>query len=403
MEDPHLQKLLVLGAGIFQVPIIQRARDLGLYVITADYLPLNIGHKFSNQSINISTTDTESLVSAARDLQIAGVVTLGSDIANRAVAAIAQALYLTGPAPGVVEKTSNKSEFRKFQQRKGLRHPSFERFSEVRDALSYLRQLKGDAVVKPVDSSGSRGIAVVPENNKSESEVVCLRALEFSRCGEICVEEFMLGRDLSGDGMMADGKLKYLCLTKKQKRQMNPTGHILPHDLPDAVVRDVCLEVERTCSELGYMTGPLDFDAILTDRGPTIIELSPRLGGNGIPQLIGRATGFDLLEATIRCAVGQTIDFPSCGPIPTVIQPCASLVFGSERSGTIRNLKSSALVQQSMPAIFDIRYRNAVGDRVDGFIDGSAAIGYVLFDLDSAADYVSVADNILQQMELIVA
>lgn len=56
-----------------------------------------------------------------------------------------------------------------------------------------------------------------------------------------------------------------------------------------------------------------------------------------------------------------------------------------------------------MPAIFDIRYRNAVGDRVDGFIDGSAAIGYVLFDLDSAADYVSVADNILQQMELIVA
>lgn len=77
------KKLMILGAGVSQLDAIRKAVELGFYVITVDYLPDNIGHKFSHQFVNCSTVDKEGILKIARDLSIDGIVTFASDVATK--------------------------------------------------------------------------------------------------------------------------------------------------------------------------------------------------------------------------------------------------------------------------------------------------------------------------------
>ena len=100
-------RLLVLGAGVFQLSIIRKAHELGAYVITADNVPSNPGHRIANQSINCSTTETQTLIGQAIDLGIDGVVTAASDVAVPTVAAVRTAVGLPAQlSPAVAYRMS---------------------------------------------------------------------------------------------------------------------------------------------------------------------------------------------------------------------------------------------------------------------------------------------------------
>jgi biotin carboxylase len=210
------------------------------------------------------------------------------------------------------------------------------------------------------------------------------------------VEEFVSGEDVSGDGFLENGRL-HAVITCKFKVGLAPRGHQLPTHLSADAQARVLAEVERVCAAIGYKDGPLDFDVRVSERMATVIEMSPRLGGNSIPALIAFATDFDLVDCTIAYALGERLSVPAELP---VLRPCASLVLGSDSDGIVTSVATGAEIEAAVPEVFDCAIHVAAGDRVAHFVHSANGIGYALFHCGEPALYESLANRIERALAL---
>ncbi len=204
-----IARLLVLGGSRFQMPLIRRAKARGLYVVTCDYLPHNPGHALADEYHNVSTTDAEGVLALARRIGIDAVASMSSDPAMPAVAYVAQAMGLPGPTLNAVRTLTDKHAFRRLMVDLALPTPRHFEVDVARagDAFDVVAVLPADVsrfVVKPVDSSGSRGISIVGRNRRDITLAVS-RALAHSRSKRAIVEEQIEGEQLHGDGYLLGG------------------------------------------------------------------------------------------------------------------------------------------------------------------------------------------------------
>ena len=70
---------MLLGGLRYLLPAIRAAHEQGYYVITADYLPNNIAHKYSDEYVNVSIVDKEAVLKVAREKQIDGIMSFACD------------------------------------------------------------------------------------------------------------------------------------------------------------------------------------------------------------------------------------------------------------------------------------------------------------------------------------
>ena len=394
------KRLMFLGAGPSQMPGIRTAVKLGLHVITVDYLPENPGHRLSHEYVNCSTVDQDAVVRAAAKARVDGVMTFASDVATGAVAATAQALQLPGGNLEAAKTMSNKASFRRFQEQNGLRHPRFVVAADAAAMQDGIRKLQPPFVFKPVDTSGSRGVSVVSDPSSATVQAAFAKARSFSRSETVCVEEFVAGIEVGGDGFMSAGRLH--CMpTHKHKQGLIPAGHSLPANISGEDIGQVRAELEATCQALGYTHGPLNFDVVVAPAGMTVLEMSPRLGGNGIPAVIARATGTDLTEAAVRFAVGEFPEFPAEF---RVRRACGSLVLGSDRGGILRGFTAPTELTEEVPQVFEAVVFPQPGAAVKPFRHSGNSFGYVLFDCpESAGGYETLAARVRQAIRLDIA
>jgi biotin carboxylase len=238
-------------------------------------------------------------------------------------------------------------------------------------------------IFKPVDTSGSRGVIQVDSDEGGVWRDAFDYAKSFSRSGMVCIEEYVDGVDISGDGFLYEGEL-WAVITRKYKKGFIPTGHGLPTDLPQKQ-QQLVLDAVKLASDLcGYTNGPIDFDVRVLEDYAVVLEMSPRLGGNWIPAIIRRGTGVDLVEHTVLAALREK---PSKPADTDVKNPCGSLIFGSEVSGRLVELADQNQIRKQVPEVFEYRTFLSAGDDVEPFIHSAHAVGYVLFDCPSTLSY----------------
>lgn len=324
MERP---RVMVLGAGLFQVPGIQKAAASGCHVISVDYLPQNVGHRYSDFYENCSTTDAEAVLAAARRQKIDAITTFASDAATPTVALVAQELGLVGPEMHATLTMVDKGRFRAFQHEHGLRSPWFYSARSFDELWEETKRISGPRIFKPVDSSGSRGVSIVRSPTREACQDAFQGAQGFSRSGSVCVEELLEGMESGGDAFIQDGSIAHVAITRKHVKGCVVTGHRLPGDYSAEDERAVLNAVREHCRLLGYTDGPMNFDILLTPDSAVILEMSPRTGGNGIPWLVERHTGVDFEEWCLRWALGDGYE-PSPLP-PERRKGCGSWIWGA--------------------------------------------------------------------------
>ncbi|MBI4774584.1 MAG: ATP-grasp domain-containing protein [Deltaproteobacteria bacterium] len=391
------KRLMVLGAGPFQLPGIRRAVDLGCWVATVDNLPGNHGHGISHQRIHCSTLDKGCVLEAARAFEIDGICTFSSDVATPTVAYVCDELILVGSSLESTEAMVSKDRFRSFQKRHGLNHPAFVVGERFRDVASEVGALGYPVVFKPCDSSGSRGIASFETFCFEKMMIAFDLSRSFSRSGRVVIEERLDGVEVGGDGFWVGGEAAFLCITHKRLEGFAPKGHCLPTGIDEANQERVREALTRCCAALSYTDGPLNFDVMVSPERVTIIEMSPRTGGNGIPALIRRATGVDVEEATILRALGKEVVFPEPSK---ALRSCGSYIIGSRTAGVLAGLPSFKEIQAVVPGLYESFFTARPGEIVPKFEHGGHMLGWLLFDCDSPQAYETMARTLDVRLKL---
>ena len=314
-----MKKILLLGGSLQQIKAIETAKKLGLFTVLCDYLEDNPGQYHADKFYQISTTDKEAVLDVARTEKIDCIIAYASDPAAPTAAYVAEQMHLPGNPYRSVEILCDKEKFRNFQRENGFFAPRGCAYSDVSEALRDIEdgRFAFPAIVKPVDSSGSKGVSKIENIESVEAKLI--NAMSFSRKGRIILEEMVdtCGRQIVGDGFSVNGKLifSYFADHHFDERCRNPFVPVsgsFPCSLSPEMLRRVNEEIQRLLSMLDMRTAAYNFEVRIDhDQNIYLMEAAPRNGGNFIPEVIRYSCGLDLIEYSVRGAMGENITVES--------------------------------------------------------------------------------------------
>lgn len=386
------KRILFLGGAAMQMPPIRYARQQGHYVITCDYLPDNPGHELAHEYHNVSTTDLDAVLEVARNAGIDGIVAYASDPAAPTAAYVGNALGLVSNPYEAVLTLARKDLFRRFLREHGFNVPRSEAFGSLPEAREYARTLRWPIFVKPVDSSGSKGVTQLEDLDGFETAFAY--ALGYSRAKKVVVEERICrqGYQVAGDGFVVDGRLAFRCFANehfdKLCNGLVPIGESFPAIHDPRLLDTAHRETQRLLTLLGMKTGALNFDFVFTEAGEFyFLELGPRNGGNLIPEVINYVTGVDLVKYTVDAALG--LDCSSLQMEPP--QGCySSYIVHALRDGACEDLwMSERFKSRVMEANIWVR----PGNDVRQFQGSNHTLGTAILRFTSQAEMLAMMDN----------
>lgn len=394
------KKILFLGAAPTQTPPLKYAREQGHYVITCDYMPENPGHKLAHEWHNVSTTDKEAVLELARRLEIDGVVAYASDPAAPTAAFVAEQMGLPGNPYEAVLTLARKDLFRSFLKDNGFNVPFSQSFYDREQARSWLMEIGVPAFIKPVDSSGSKGVTKLTDAN--DFDLAFEHALTYSREKMVVVEkQIMRSRyQVAGDGFIVDGQLTFRCWADehfdKLCNGLVPIGQTFPTSHPAEWLEVAHSETQRLLTLLGMRTGALNFDFVFTEEGDFyFLELGPRNGGCLIPEVIRYATGVDLIKYTVDAAIGLP-----CAELQ--MQPSqgywSSYMVHSLEDGIFKELRLSDRVQSK---IIEQDIYAKPGDKVKKYLGSNDTLGTMIIRFNTMEEMLEIVDNMERDIRVI--
>lgn len=312
-----MKKILLLGGSAQQVVAIETAKKLGYYTVLCDYLKDNPGQYVADKFYLASTTDKELMLDIAKKESIDGVIAYASDPAAPTAAYIAEKMNLAGNPFNSVEILCNKDKFREFLKKNKFNAPVSQGFSSLDDAKDKLDIFNLPVIIKPVDSSGSKGVTIV--NTKDNYENALKYAFSYSRTKRIIIEEYLEKKHkylIGGDIFVHDGKVKIWglmnCHRDKTVNPLVPVGKSFPVELESEDYINVKETLQKLVSKLEIKNGPMNVELIV-DKNNKVwpIDIGPRSGGNMIPDLLNLIFDIDVVELCIKVAMGEKISLDS--------------------------------------------------------------------------------------------
>ncbi|EHR63722.1 ATP-grasp domain-containing protein [Saccharomonospora cyanea] len=373
--------LVVLGGADGSVGVYRRARELGYRTICVDVRAGAPGVAVADEYLQLSVRAPERIDAALRSrTDIAGVICPASDVGLPTQAWLSKAWNLPSPLPhAAVEASVDKPVFRAVCERAGV--PTYRSVSGTSgpELVRAARHMRFPTLVKPVDSSGSRGVISCPDPGKLRSVVA--ESLTFSQRGRVVVEEHLDGRHLTIEALVVDGDIAFHAVTE---RTITPpplfvtTTHTMPADLPHDAAQALPGMLAAVCAEIGYRNGPLTFDAVLTrDDTLYLIEMGARMGGNGIAEVVENCYGVDLMAATMAQAVGEKPVLTPKPPMPTLVH-----ILASDRTGRLAAIEGAEEVR-AMPEVADLQLFVHEGTLVRPYEQAGYKLGYVVLTASS--------------------
>ena len=344
------KRLMLLGGLRYLLPVIEEAHKLGVYVITADYLPDNIAHKYSDEYCNVSIIDKEAVLKAAQELKIDGILSHAVDPGVVSAAYVAEKMGL--PFQCSYEAAcilQDKSRFRQFLRDNGFNCPNAKGYYNAEDALKDVDFFNWPVIVKPVDSAGSKGVTKVDDKSKLKEAIEF--ALSESHNGYFIVEDFLEknGFSVGSESFVVDGKLLYngfydQYFDKNATNPYTPSAEVWPSVMEQKYQDEIKSELQRLFTLLDVKTGLFNVECRVCTNGKAyLMEVSPRAGGNRLAEMLNYAADVNINEAETRKAVGLPIrDMQE----PTYKGHFAILVLHSEKEGQFKSVEIERIFKE---------------------------------------------------------
>jgi biotin carboxylase len=396
-----VKKILLLGGSAQQVVAIRAAKELGYYTVLCDYLTDNPGQYEADKFYLVSTTDVEAVYRIAKEERVDGVLAYASDPAALPASIVAERLGLpTNPAKSV-EILGLKYPWRQFLRTHGFACPKFYSFhpnTSLEEIKFNSKEFTFPLVVKPTDSSGSKGVTKLDDWSGLEKAVKW--ADSYSRNKTLLIEEYIqrgYPSVIGGDIFVWDGKIvlygEMECLRDLVMSPLVPIGKIKPANITISQIRVIHSELQRIVTALDIRYGELNIEIILDKEDKVhFLELGPRAGGNMIPIQLSDAFGVDLVKANVQAAMGVKPDFVD-ESIKEHSGCYMHYVLHSYQNGFYRGIEFNAEIE-------DYIYRKCIykhiGDTVEAFDGAGKALGIIFLkfpDVETMNRYAEKMEN----------
>ena len=394
----------MLGGSAQQVIAIKTAKAMGLETVLCDFLPDNPGQFVADKYYNVSTTNVEAVYKVAKAEKVSGILAYASDPAALPAAIVADRLGLPTNLPSVVEILGVKHKFRQFLSEHGFACPKFLSFRATENVSWIKENIKNfvfPIVVKPTDSSGSKGVTLVRSFSDLERSIA--DAVEYSRNKILIAEEYIrrgFPDVIGGDILVWDGKIivfgEMTCLRGHNGKGLVPIGERRPCCLSSSIVKHIHEELQRLITAVGVSFGELNIEIILDDKNDVhFLELGPRAGGNMIPVQLSDALGVDLVKANVAMAMGEKpkIDIHE--------RPgyFVTYVLHSDKEGVLGDVNFS---KELRPYIYRKVLYKDLGDKVEAFRGAGNALGILFLHFDTEEQMNNYCSQMEKHVELVL-
>lgn len=390
-----MKKIMIVGASVLQLPAILRAKEMGLEVAVVDYNPEAEGVREATKYYNASTMDENAVLAAAEEYKPDGIMTLATDMPMRGVAKASDKLHLHSISYETAVKATDKYDMIKAFKEYDVPSPWF----FVVDSLAELKTLESEVsfpcIIKPTDNAGSHGVAKVFSFQELLDNYEYAHSC--SRHGKVIVEEYLDGPEVSVEVMVVNGIVHVLQITDKITTgapHFVEMGHTQPSRLPFPTQDAIRQVAESACKAVGINKGPAHVEMKVTSRGPVMIELGARMGGDNITtHLVPLSTGIDMVGSTIKVALGEDPDIK-----PTL--HCGSAIrYFEVPFGVIKTIDNMDEARR-VPGVKQITFTKQVGEESSPIQCSNDRIGFVIAQGATAEDAVKACEEAMKVIQI---
>ena len=355
-----MKKILILGAGNFQVPYLKKAKGMGLYVLATDWGENPVGKPFADEFATISVRDREASLAFAQLHEIDAIFT-NSDVGVPTAAYIAEKMHLPCYTREQAELATNKYIMRTKIKEIGLKTPQFFICSNKEELLAAYERINGKSILKPVDNCGSRGVCII--DSKETLNRASEEAFDNSFSGRVLLEELMIGNESSVEVLVDKGQEYIMGWCKKQKSPYPYRYDIqLDYFNPDYTAEENA-QVENMVHQLvqgiQLQDGIMHIEFIWTTEGVKIIEFALRgCGGDVITHLMPNIRGFEIKSYLLNKALGIHT------PVTFTANGYGTLKFVIPHTGVVKQVSGIEDILK-LPFVLDVH-----SDLHDGYVVG---------------------------------
>lgn len=369
-----MDKVLILGAGIYQVPLIKKAKELGYYTVVCSINGNYPGFAYADKVYYVNTTDKDACLDIAKKEKIVGVCTTGTDVALPTLGHIVDNLHLKGPSEKSATLSSNKLLMQEAFHKHGVKSARYFRINTKDDCIKYANEIGYPCILKVVDSSGSRGIQVV----KSESELLgsFYSIKKYTHKNYVIVEEYLEGVEFGAQAFICEGRLLFVMPHADEVYQGKagvPIGHHVPfiHPNSNSILKKVYFEIEKAVKAMDIDNSAVNVDMILVNDTPYLLEIGARGGGTCLPELVSLYYDVDYYKMIIQVATGELRESDYIF-IPQ--RAVTGLIITSPKSGIISNYN----LDLSDGSVYNLSMDYKKGQHVHKFETGPDRIGQLI-------------------------
>ena len=301
------KKLAVIGASIALKPLILKAKEMGIetHCFAWDKGEDSICKKFSDYFYPISIIEKEQILEVCKQINIDGITSIVIELAIPTVCYVAEEMGLIGNRYADTMMTRNKYKARQAFLKNGVNSP---RFAIAQEKINPdLTGFKYPLIVKPTDRSGSIGVMKV--DRKGDLQAAILRAQQLSINGQVIIEEYVSGLEVSVETISWKGTHYNIMLTDKETTgapYFVEIAHHEPSELREDIQEKIKAEARKALTAVNYSYGASDTEIKVTENGEVyVIEVNARLGGDFTHEMLRLSTGYDILKGVIDVALNQ--------------------------------------------------------------------------------------------------
>lgn len=412
-----MKRLLVLAAGILQVPIIKRAREIGYYVIAADGDPNAVGLQYADKAIVANIVNEDVMLGIAREEKIDGVIHPCSEVSMNVMGRINDEMGLTGVSRQQAITATNKHLMREAFEKAGAPSPKSFCFENAEEAWEcFCNELPNDGILKPSRNSGSRGIAKVEKGlsslngskgvTKEEFVELFERSKAESRDKSVMLEQFVEGPEFSVEIIVWNGQVNVLTVTDKKTTEAPyfvELGHNQPSTFPTDIVEKIksaavagvkALQVNN-CACHAEVKYEFQSSSVPSSKGEAyIMEIGARMGGDFISTVLTRlSTGVNMIDAAVNCALGIE---PDLTPKPKPKGVC--IRYFCPKPGKLVSISNTEVLDD--PRVHEWEIYHKEGDIIPEVTSSLCRSGHVIVTEETPQKAIAYAEKIICEVEL---